>query len=121
LRDWHKKRLSDITETLIFKRHSDLTKRSKAQADLAMRTVRAIFNFAKAEYKSTEGRSLFPLNPENILSEKRVWNNVKRKQTRLRQSQLEPFIIAINQLRNEAMKYRQYSQVAICDYVKFIA
>lgn len=121
LRDWHKKRLSDITETLIFKRHSDLTKRSKAQADLVMRTVRAIFNFAKAEYKSSEGRSLFPLNPVSILSEKRVWNNVKRKQTRLRQSQLEPFIKAINQVRNDAMKYRQDSQVAICDYVEFIA
>ncbi|CAH9062352.1 hypothetical protein PSECIP111951_02672 [Pseudoalteromonas holothuriae] len=119
--DWQQKRLADITEAQVYKRHTEITQRSKAQADLTMRTLRAIFNFAKAEYKSSEGRTLFPFNPVNVLSEKRAWNNVKRKQTRLRQSQLKPFIEAINQVRNDAMKYRFESQVAICDYVEFVA
>ena len=82
--------------------------------------MRALFNFAKAEYKSSEGRSLFPENPVDALSEKRNWNNVKRTTTRLRRSQLKPFIDALYEVRNEAAKYRQNSRVGFCDYLEFL-
>ena len=121
LEDWRSKRLADITESMILKRHRDLTSQSPAQADLTMRVLRALFNFAKAEYKTSEGRSLFIDNPVGVLSEKRAWNNVTRKNTRLRQSQLKPFMKALTQLRDDAIKYRKDSQIAFCDYIEFIA
>lgn len=120
LADWHHKRLADITQPMILKRHSKLTKQSPAQADLTMRVMRALFNFAKAEYKSSEGRSLFPNNPVDILSEKRLWNKVKRKTTRLRRSQLKPFLDALNQVREDAITYRKNDRVAFCDYIEFV-
>ena len=73
--DWHNKRLSDLSEDMIAKRHLELTKRSKAQADYCMRMLRALFNFAKAEYKDSCGYSLFPNNPVQVLSAKRSWNS----------------------------------------------
>src|SRR5690554_1672694 len=63
LKAWHNKRMADINETMVLKRHYELSESSQAQADLTMRTLRALFNFARAEYKSSEGRSLFPFNP----------------------------------------------------------
>tara|TARA_Y100000052_G_scaffold10027_1_gene9842 strand:+ start:213 stop:1208 length:996 start_codon:yes stop_codon:yes gene_type:complete len=119
--DWAKKRMADLTETRIYRRHCELTKRSPAQADLAMRTLRALFNFARAEYKSSDGRTLFPHNPVTILSEKRCWNNVARKQTRLRPSQLKPFLAVINEMRDEAIIHRQDFIATVCDFVEFMA
>ncbi|KPH89755.1 integrase [Pseudoalteromonas undina] len=120
LPDWHNKRLADINQTMILKRQREITSRSPAQANYTMRLMRALFNFAKAEYKSSEGRSLFPENPVDVLSEKRSWNKVKRKTTRLRQSQLEPFLEALNKVRDEATLYRQNDRVAFCDYIEFV-
>ncbi|MEQ2352625.1 tyrosine-type recombinase/integrase [Pseudoalteromonas piscicida] len=120
LTDWHSKRLADINQTMILKRHRKITEQSRAQADLTMRVMRALYNFAKAEYKSSEGRSLFPDNPVDVLSEKRVWNKVKRKTTRLRRSQLKPFLEALNKVRDEAIMYRQNDRVAFCDYIEFV-
>ncbi|MGB6141847.1 MAG: tyrosine-type recombinase/integrase [Pseudoalteromonas rhizosphaerae] len=120
LPDWHNKRLADINQTMILKRQREITSRSPAQANYTMRLMRALFNFAKAEYKSSEGRSLFPENPVDALSEKRNWNNIKRKTTRLRRSQLKPFVDALYEVRNEAAKYRQNSRVAFCDYLEFL-
>ena len=54
LTDWHSKRLADINQTMILKRHRMITEQSRAQADLTMRVIRALYNFAKAEYKSSE-------------------------------------------------------------------
>ncbi len=120
LPDWHNKRLADINQTMILKRQREITSRSPAQANCTMRLLRALFNFAKAEYKSSEERSLFPENPVDVLSEKRVWNKVKRKTTRLRRSQLEPFLKALNKVRDEAIMYRQNDRVAFCDYIEFV-
>ncbi|KKN60743.1 hypothetical protein LCGC14_0528700 [marine sediment metagenome] len=120
LSDWHNKRLADINQTMILKRQREITSRSPAQANYTMRLMRALFNFAKAEYKSSEGRSLFPENPVDALSEKRSWNNVRRKTTRLRRSQLKPFIDALHKVRDEATLYRQNDRVAFCDYIEFV-
>ena len=120
-KNWQKKRMADITEDIVYKLHTELTKSSPAQADFAMRTLRALFNFAKAEYKSSDRYTLFPHNPVTILSEKRACNNVARKQTRLRPSQLKPFIKAIAEIRNKAIKYREDFTIAVCDFVEFMA
>lgn len=120
LKDWQSKRLSDLTEEQIAKRHAELSLRSRAQADNIMRMLRAFYNFAKFEYKDSNGVSLFPQNPVSIISAKRAWNNISRKQTRLRISQLKPFIDAIDGVRNDAIRYRQDFTVTVCDYIEFI-
>lgn len=120
LKDWRDKRLADITEEAVLKRHQKLTNISPAQADYVMRTLRALFNFARAEYKSSDSRTLFPHNPVAVISEKRAWNNVARRQTRLRPSQLKPLLETITRMRDEALCYRQDFTVAVCDFVEFM-
>lgn len=120
LHDWQDKRLADINEEMVLKRHNELTARSPAQADYAMRTLRALFNFAKSEYKSSDRRPLFPFNPVAVLSEKRVWNNVSRKQTRLRPSEFVSFFSTLENLRTEAINFREDFSVAVYDFVEFM-
>ncbi|HMC12835.1 MAG TPA: Arm DNA-binding domain-containing protein, partial [Gallionellaceae bacterium] len=46
LSDWKQRPLLEITKDMVAKRHTLIGQRSKAQANLSMRYLRAIFNFA---------------------------------------------------------------------------
>jgi integrase len=73
---------------------------SKAQADLTMRVLRALFNFAKYEYSYQDGSSIFSENPVEILSHRKQWNNVRRRQTHLRPSELSLFYRALQSVKS---------------------
>lgn len=83
------KPLKDIDRRVIVDIHTGIA--SKAQADLTMRVLRAIFNFAKYEYCRQDGSSIFPENLVEILSHRKQWNNVRRRQTPLRPGELSVF------------------------------
>lgn len=72
---------------------------SKAQADLTMRVLRALFNFAKYEYCYQDGSSIFSENPVEILSHRKQWNNVRRRQTHLRPGELPLFYRALQSVK----------------------
>lgn len=56
-RDWQKKAILDITKDMVSKKHAELGERSEAQANLAMRFLRAIFNFAATQYEDSRGHN----------------------------------------------------------------
>lgn len=43
LADWQQKRIADISEDMVYKRHQKLSQSSRAEADYSMRTLRALF------------------------------------------------------------------------------
>jgi len=56
--DWHKKPLLFITKDKVAKKHSILGKeRGEAYANLSMRVLRALFNFAAGQYEDARGRA----------------------------------------------------------------
>jgi integrase len=98
--DWMKKPLLSITRDMIARRHRELGEASQARANLAMRYLRAIINFAMAEYTDARGKPLLTDNPVKKLSQTRAWYRVDRRQTVIKPHQLGPWMQAVLSLDN---------------------
>jgi hypothetical protein len=86
--DWRKRPLVKITGDMVGKRHAVLGERyGKAWANLSMRVLRALFNFAAANYE-VGGKALVLDNPVKRLSRTRAWFRVDRRETLIKPHQL---------------------------------
>lgn len=102
---WRNKPLTSITKDKIAKHHEKLGKKhGEAYANLAMRILRALFNFAAGQYEDTEGRSLILENPVKRLSQTRAWYRIERRQTYIKPNELADWYQALNQLQNHTLK-----------------
>lgn len=103
--DWKNKPLLTITKDKIAKRHAQLGQKSgEAYANLAMRTLRALFNFAAGQYEDARGQSLILENPVKRLSQTRAWYRVSRRQTFIKQYELAAWYQAVQKLDNEILR-----------------
>ncbi|MEW8454443.1 MAG: tyrosine-type recombinase/integrase [Candidatus Thiodiazotropha sp.] len=100
-KDWQGRALHTLTKDQVQKRHSDYGKRSRARANNAMRLLRALFNFARGQYEDSQGRSLFPENPVDRLSQVKGWHRVERRRTLIKKSELPAWYAAVERLREE--------------------
>jgi len=101
---WQNKPLLDITKDLVARRHSKLGETSHARANLAMRVLRALFNFAMTQYEDSHGRSLIVENPVKRLSQSRAWYRVERRQGFIKSHELAPWYEAVRKLENETLR-----------------
>lgn len=93
--DWLDKPLTKITADMVKKRHqAHGEERSEARANLAMRYLRALFNFAQAEYQDADGKSLVDANPVKKLSQTRAWFRVDRRKTVIKTHELGAWVNA---------------------------
>ena len=99
--DWKNRPLLSITKDMIARRHSKLGERGEAYANLAMRLLRALFNYAGARYEDSAGNSLVPENPVRRLSQTRSWYRSKRKDTFIKSHELPAWFKAVLALKNE--------------------
>lgn len=102
--DWLDEPLKTLTPDRIRRRHAELGKRSKAQANQAMRYLRAVFNFALASYTNAEGEPILTNNPVAVLSRTRSWYRIGRRQTVIQRHQLRPWFDAVAALENEGAR-----------------
>ncbi len=102
LEDWKKKPLSEITKDMVAKRHTKIGERSKAQANLTMRYIRAIFNFAAGQYENSKGEPLIPDNPVKRLSQTRAWYRIERRQSVIKTHELAAWYAAVMNIKNDA-------------------
>ena len=101
LLDWVKKPLTSINRDMIVNRHIKFgQENSQARANLAMRLLRAIFNFAIHEYQSEDGKSIITVNPVTYLSHVKSWYRVDRRQTIIKQHQLADWYQGLLALSN---------------------
>lgn len=115
--DWQNKPLLSITKDMIAKRHAEVGKKSQARANLGMRVLRAIFNFAAGEYEDASGRSLITENPVKRLSHTKAWYKVSRRQTVIKKHELAIWYDALINIQSE----RTTNNVeAIRDYLLFL-
>lgn len=96
--DWKAKPLISITKNMIEKRHSDLGERGGANANGAMRVLRAIFNHAINKYEDSSGNQIIQVNPVARLSHNRAWYPTKRRQSIIRPHELSDWYGATLQL-----------------------
>lgn len=103
--NWGKKPLISITKDKVGKHHIKLGKEhGEAYANLAMRLLRALFNFAAGQYEDAQGRSLITENPVKRLSQTRAWYRVERRQTFIKTHELAPWYAGVQQLQNETLR-----------------
>ncbi|MHB8763138.1 MAG: tyrosine-type recombinase/integrase [Deferrisomatales bacterium] len=95
LEAWQSRRLLDITPDAVLKQHRQLTKVSPARANLTMRYLRAVFNFAAEAYAAPDGTAVLTQNPVKRLSGLKAWNRVDRRQTVLNKADLRPWFQAV--------------------------
>lgn len=99
--DWRNKPLLNISKDMIAKRHALRGEASEARANLAMRFLRALFNFAAGEYEDAKGQSLILENPVRRLSHTRAWYRVERRQTVIKSHELAIWYDALMNMNYE--------------------
>ncbi|MDF1827556.1 MAG: integrase arm-type DNA-binding domain-containing protein [Legionellaceae bacterium] len=103
--NWGKKPLVSITKDKIAKHHEKLgSSHGEAYANLSMRVLRALFNFAAGQYEDSQGKSLITENPVKRLSQTRAWYRIERRQTFIRSHELAPWYEALKQLTNTTLQ-----------------
>ncbi len=102
--NWLNKPLISITKDKIAKQHQQLgAAHGEAYANLAMRVLRALFNFAAGQYEDAEGKSLVPENPVRRLSQTRAWYRIERRQTLVKSTELAPWYEALKCIQNKTL------------------
>ena len=103
LADWNKKPVAEITKDMVAKRHTQLGIKSEAQANLSMRFLRALFNFASGQYEDSKGQTLIAENPVKRLSQTRAWYRVERRQSVIKPYELAPWFKAVMNIKNDSL------------------
>ncbi|TID99820.1 integrase, partial [Legionella pneumophila] len=80
------------------------TEHGEAYANLAMRVLRALFNFAAGQYEDAQGKSLIMENPVRRLSQTRAWYRVERRQTYIKPHELEAWYAGLNKIENGTLR-----------------
>lgn len=100
--EWQNKPLTEISKDLIERKHREIGQRSEAQANLAMRLMRAIFNYTIGQYEDSSGNPIIADNPIKRLSQTRSWYRVERRQTVIKPHDLAAWFKAVNSLPEKA-------------------
>jgi integrase len=98
--DWRPKPIVAITRDMVEARHRELTALSPAEANRAMRYLRALFVFA-SDYRDSTGEPVIPDNPVRRLSAKRLWNRIERRTRYVEPEQLRDWWTAVQSLENK--------------------
>ena len=97
--DWHRRSIQDIQKQDIIQRHQKLgTERGPTSANIAMKMMSALFNFAIEQYEGPDGDSLVVRNPVDTLKRNKAWYPSQRRQSMLTPDQLPTWNTAVNQL-----------------------
>ena len=103
--DWKNLPILKITKDKVEKLHTKLGENNgEAYANLAMRILRALFNFAAGKYEDTLGRSLITENPVRRLSQTRAWYRIERRQTFIKAHDLRAWYQGVQKLQNEGLR-----------------
>ncbi|WP_179946357.1 tyrosine-type recombinase/integrase [Acinetobacter larvae] len=96
--DWKDLKITKLTEKMVRDKHkiiSDSTS-GKAQANLSMKLLSALFNYSKKYYIDDSGKNIITSdNPVKILYELKSWNKVKRRKTYIRADQQSDWAMAV--------------------------
>lgn len=114
---WLKKPMASITRDMVKAKHRKRGQASKARANNAFRVLRALFNFAKVNYRNSKGLSLFPDNPVEVLSDTKAWFKVERRRTYIHKKDLPRWFQAVQKLSSLSVTNKSD---AMSDYLLFL-
>lgn len=116
--DWQDKAMTKINKDMVSKRHNKIgSERGEAYANLSMRFLRALFNFAIAQYEDGNGHSILRENPVMRLTQTRAWYRVDRRQTVIKPHQLAVWYQAVLLLKQDPISSQSE---LVADYLLFL-
>lgn len=96
---WQGKPIAAITADMVEKKHAQIkTEHGGAQANVSMRFLRALFNFASGKYQRVNGDPLIAISPTKRLSSARLWATVERRTGYIKVNELERWHQAVMRL-----------------------
>ena len=113
--DWEDKQITAITRSMVELRHKKLGQRSRARANISMRLLRALFNFAIGKYEDGDGEPIVVDNPIQRLSATRAWYRVERRRRLIRQHDLPAWFDAV-----EALQGKDALAPVVGDWLEFL-
>jgi integrase len=108
--DWLELPIKSITEDMVIRRHAKRGKDSPARANNFVRVLRALWNFAD------DGGKLGP-NPVAMISRKRAWYDVRRRTSRIKDSELPAWWATVTNLTGQR---RDSGARLACDFLLFV-
>jgi integrase len=116
--DWAGKPVVAIKADMVEARHQKLlAERGGAQADVAMRFLRAVFNFASGKYQREDGEPLIAVNPVKRLSAAKLWAKPRPRERYVEEAKLGAWFKAVNELsgrrEDDAETIRDYLLVLL--------
>ena len=115
--DWMSKPMSEINKDMIAKRHTLIGQRSQAQANLTMRSLSALFNFAIIRYEDSNGDNIINDNPVKRLTLTRAWYRIKRRTTVIRPHDLPAWYQSLSNFKDD---HTSRGRETFRDYLLFI-
>lgn len=105
LKDWNDITLDKISRSMIHAKHAELSQRSLAQANMAMRVFRAIYNYSVEHYLDENGRPILDThNPTKMLDAKKAWNKICSRKTYINEEQLPHWIKAVFEYKDRGQQ-----------------
>ncbi|WP_018719755.1 tyrosine-type recombinase/integrase [Arhodomonas aquaeolei] len=99
--DWADRPVTTITRDKVMARFRELSAQGKTQANQAFRILRALLNFARASHRTPEGEPILPENPVAVLSEAKVWNRNRARNTYIPLERIGEWWSAVQALRTD--------------------
>ena len=116
LLDWSGKELSNITRSMVVKKHTDIGKKSIYRANATMRLLRALFNFAISEYEDSNDMPIITHNPVQKI--KRNWFKESVRTNIIEPNDLKDWFIAVQKLpNNKANVTHKNTSETVRDYL----
>lgn len=81
--NWKNRPLVGVSRMKAKNKFLEMTKRSAAQANQAFRILRALWNYAAAEYRNPDDTPIYGENPVQIISAQKLWNKVQPKNSKV--------------------------------------
>jgi len=115
--DWVSKPITTINMEMIEQRHQHIgIEHGGAQANVSMRFIRAMFNYAMGVYTRKNGEPLLNTNPVNRLNAKKLWFQNKRREDYIEEHQLHRWYKSTVTLESTT----DIGSAVIRDYLLFI-
>jgi integrase len=95
---WDRPLLDLDDESLILRRYSKRMDESKARAASFHKVVTALFNFARMNYKRSNGETYFPNNPGKVIVDNNLRFRAPRRKTYIREEELRDWFDAVEDL-----------------------
>jgi len=99
--DWSNRPVARINRDKVQKRYAEHCKRSIAQANQAMRVLRALINYASAKYRDPEGNPIITDNPVKVLRDASMLRAVPNRKNFVPLDRLGEWWSAVQAMRTD--------------------